>query len=147
MAPIVASVEISRAPEDVFAYVTDPSHLPEWQESVVDVERLNAPVGVGTRVAMTRQAGPRKMTMTSEITELEPPHRWAVRGVDGPVRGNVTGRVEPLDEGARSRVTIELDLHGHGVGRLLLPLFVERMARQEMPRNVQHLKERLEQTE
>jgi uncharacterized protein YndB with AHSA1/START domain len=30
MAPIVNSVEISRPPEDVFAYVTDPTHLPEW---------------------------------------------------------------------------------------------------------------------
>ena len=31
MAPIVESIEISRSPEDVFSYVTDPSHLPEWQ--------------------------------------------------------------------------------------------------------------------
>ncbi len=37
MTTIVESVEISRTPADVFAYVTDPSHLPEWQESVVDV--------------------------------------------------------------------------------------------------------------
>ena len=144
MAPIVASVEISRAPEDVFAYVTDPSHLPEWQQSVIDVQRLDAPVSVGTRVAITRQAGPRKMTTTSEITELVAPHRWAVRGVDGPVRGNVTGRVEPLDDGARSRVTIDLDLDGHGIGKLLVPLVVQRQAQKEMPQNVQTLKQRLE---
>ena len=37
MTTIVESVEISRTPADVFAYVTDPSHLPEWQASVVDV--------------------------------------------------------------------------------------------------------------
>ena len=29
MAAIVESIEISRRPEDVFSYVTDPSHLPE----------------------------------------------------------------------------------------------------------------------
>ena len=144
MAPIVASTEIARSPDDVFAYVTDPSHLPEWQESVVKAERVSTPDELGTRVAITRQVGPRKMTMTSEITEVEPPRRWTVRGVDGPVRGSVTGRVEPLDDGARSRVTIDLDLHGHGIGKLLVPLFVERMARHELPRNVQHLKERLE---
>jgi len=40
MAPIVESIEISRSPEDVFPYVTDPSHLPEWQESVVSVVTL-----------------------------------------------------------------------------------------------------------
>ena len=41
MGPIVASVEISRRPEDVFAYITNPSHLPEWQESVVRVNTNN----------------------------------------------------------------------------------------------------------
>ena len=35
MAPIVHSVEIDRRPEDVFAYVTDPSHFTEWQDAVV----------------------------------------------------------------------------------------------------------------
>ena len=50
MAPIVASVEISRSPEDVFAYITDPSHLPEWQESVVRVKTDDSPpTGGGSR--------------------------------------------------------------------------------------------------
>jgi uncharacterized protein YndB with AHSA1/START domain len=37
MAPIVNSIEISRRPEDVFTYLTNPSHLPDWQESAVSV--------------------------------------------------------------------------------------------------------------
>jgi hypothetical protein len=44
MAAIVESIEISRRPEDVFAYVTDPSRLPEWQESVVSVRREDVPL-------------------------------------------------------------------------------------------------------
>jgi uncharacterized protein YndB with AHSA1/START domain len=144
MTTIVSSAEISRTPEDVFAYVTDPSHLPEWQASVVSVEHDDAPVHVGKKAVVTRQAGPRKMASTAEVTELEPPRTWSIRGVDGPVRGNVKGRIEPLDEGARSRVTIELDLRGHGIGKLLLPLVVSRQAKREMPQNMQRLKERLE---
>jgi uncharacterized protein YndB with AHSA1/START domain len=140
---ITASVEISRTPEDVFAYVTDPSHLPEWQASVVSVQR-RPPVHVGTKAVVTRQAGPRKMASTAEVAELEPPRRWSVRGVDGPVRGNVEGRIEPVDDGARSRVTIELDLEGHGFGKLLLPLVVNRQAKREMPENMLRLKELLE---
>jgi hypothetical protein len=84
------------------------------------------------------------MTMTSEIAELDPPRSWAIRGVDGPVRGNAKGRVEPVDGGDRSRVTIELELHGHGIGKLLVPLFVKRQAEREFPANMQRLKERLE---
>ena len=35
MAPIVSSIEVDRPPEEVFAYVIDPSRLAEWQESLV----------------------------------------------------------------------------------------------------------------
>jgi uncharacterized protein YndB with AHSA1/START domain len=145
MAPIVARVEISRRPEDVFAYVTDPSRLAEWQESVVAVQSdEDAPVRVGSRAVVTRRAGRREMKMTSEISGHDPPRSWAVRGVDGPVRGNVHGSIDALDDGARSRVTIELDLEGHGIGKLLVPLVVRRQAQKELPQNMQRLKERLE---
>jgi len=145
MAPIVASVEISRRPEDVFAYITDPSHLPEWQESVVRVKTDDsAPTAGGSRAAITRRVGPREMDMTAEITDLDPPRSWRVRGIDGPVRGNVRGTIEPLDDGARSRVTLELNFEGHGIGKLLVPLVVRRQAQRELPKNVQKLKERLE---
>jgi uncharacterized protein YndB with AHSA1/START domain len=145
MAPIVESIEISRRPEDVFSYVTDPSRLPEWQESVVSVRREgDAPLGEGSRAVVTRRVGRRERAMTAELTELNPPSSWAVRGIDGPVRGMVTGTIEPLGEGERSRVTIALDFEGHGIGKLLVPLVVRRQARTEMPRNQQKLKERLE---
>ena len=58
MTTIVESVEISRAPADVFAYVTDPSHLPEWQASVIDIQQDDGPVQVGKRAVVTRKAGP-----------------------------------------------------------------------------------------
>ena len=145
MAAIVNSVEISRRPEDVFSYVTDPSRLPEWQESVVSVRReSDAPLAVGSRVVVTRRVGRRELAMTAELAELNPPSSWAVRGTDGPVRGMVRGTIEPLGDGERSRVTIALDFEAHGIGKLLVPLVVRRQARTEMPRNQQRLKERLE---
>ena len=144
MAPIVESVEIARRPEDVFAYVTDPSHLPEWQESVVSARREgDGPIAAGSRVVVKRQVRRRDRTMTMEMSELNPPRSWAVRGVDGPVRGTAKGTIEPLEGGERSRVTITLDFEGHGLGKLLVPLVVRRQATAEMPKN-QNLKERLE---
>jgi uncharacterized protein YndB with AHSA1/START domain len=144
MPPIVASVEIARTPEDVFAYVTDPSHLPLWQESVVRVDSDDVPTHLGTRVVVVRRVGRREMESAAEVDEFQPPTRWGVRGVDGPVRGDVTGTIEPLDNGTRSRVTLNLQLRGHGIGKLLLPVFVQRQAKKEMPLNAQRLKERLE---
>ena len=145
MAPIVESIEISRRPEDVFSYATDPSRLPEWQESVVSVRpEGGARPAVGSRYVITRRIGRREVPMTMELTELTPPSSWAIRGVDGPVRGIVKGTIEPLGDGDRSRLTIALDFEGHGAGKLLVPLVVRRQARAEMPRNEQNLKERLE---
>jgi uncharacterized protein YndB with AHSA1/START domain len=146
MTSIVASTEISRNPDDVFAYVTDPTRLPEWQESVIKAESSQTPARVGTRARVTRRLGRRELTQSAELAELAPPTRWVVRGLDGPVRGNVTGRIEPLEDGTRSHVTIELELEGHGIGKLLLPLFVQRKAQAEMPRNLRRLKEQLEGT-
>jgi uncharacterized protein YndB with AHSA1/START domain len=139
----MSSVEISRRPEDVFAYVTDPSHLPDWQESVVSV-RGEAPYTVGSTVVVTRRVGRMEREVTSKLGELTPPSAWAVRGIDGPIRGDVKGTVEPLGDGERSKVTIALDLEGHGIGKLLLPLVVRRQVEAEMPRNMQKLKEQLE---
>jgi uncharacterized protein YndB with AHSA1/START domain len=145
MAPIVESVEIARRPEDVFAYVTDASHLPEWQESVVRARREgDGPMAGGSKVVVTRHVGPRDMNMTMEFSEFNPPTSWTVRGVDGPVRGTAKGRIEPIEGGQRSRVTIQLDFEGHGLGKVLVPLVVRRQAAGEMPKNMQNLKQRLE---
>ena len=73
MALITQSIEIDRRPEDVFTYVTDPSHVPEWQESAVSVRQQGTgPVVDGTRVVITRRVGRRDMAMTVELTDLNP---------------------------------------------------------------------------
>ena len=144
MAPIVSSIEIARAPAD-FDYVTDPSHLAEWRDSVIAsrTEGDSHPVA-GSRAVTTRRVGRGERTMIAEITKHDPPTSWDVRGIDGPVRGIVTGTVKPLDDGRRSRVTIELDFEGRGLGKLLVPLVVRRQAAKEMPSNLNNLKARLE---
>ncbi len=134
-----------RRPEDAFAYATDPSRFTEWQESLVSAQlEGDGPVGVGSRVRQTRRVGRGERTMTTELTEHEAPRSWGFRGVDGPVRVAGKGTIDPLDDGARSRLTMELDFDGHGIGKLLVPLFVRRQAAKEAPAFQQALKERLE---
>jgi uncharacterized protein YndB with AHSA1/START domain len=117
MSAIVESIEIARRPEDVFSYVTDPSHLSEWQESVVSVKRdEQVPDSVHWRGEITRQVGPRRIPMRVELIAKNPPNSWAVRGINGPVRGMVAGAIEGVDEGERSRVTLTLDFKASGSG-------------------------------
>jgi uncharacterized protein YndB with AHSA1/START domain len=145
MAPIVSSIEISRPPQEVFAYVTHPSRMAEWQESLISSRpEGGGPPAVGSKAIMTRRVGRRKRTMTMQLTNFSPPRSWGARGIDGPIRAIVNGTVEPLEDEAGSRVTIELDFEGHGLGKLLVPLVVRRQAQRELPRNLRSLREQLE---
>ncbi|MGH3109906.1 MAG: SRPBCC family protein [Gaiellaceae bacterium] len=145
MAPIVHSVEIDRGPDDVFAYVTDPSRFTEWQDAVVSA-RLHddGPPRVGSKLAMTRRIGRREQSMTSELTEYDPPRSYAFRVLDGPVRAMGKGAFDALDGGERTRFTFELDFEGHGIGKLLVPLVVRRQAKKELEESHDNLKRRLE---
>lgn len=145
MSAISKSIEIDRRPEDVFDYVTDPTHLPEWQDSALSAVPMGElPVHVGSKVVVTRQIGKRRIPTTMQVMELDPPRSWHMHGLDGPVRPDVRGRIEPLDGGTRSRVTLAVDFEGHGVGRALVPLVVKPMVRKEMPRGEEKLKHLLE---
>lgn len=82
--------------------------------------------------------------MITEITEYHPPRRWADRGISAPIRAIVAVTVKILADSSRSRVMIEVDFTGHGIGKLLVPLIVRRQAASEMPENMKRLKQRLE---
>ena len=145
MAPINASTEIGRPPDEVFAYVTDPTHFADWQQGVVSGSLDgDTPHRVGDKCLTTRRIGGGERTSTSVITHIDQPRTWGVRGIDGPIRATVGVTVTPINDGSASRVTIELDFAGHGIGKLLVPLLVRPGARKEMPENMKRLKERLE---
>ena len=147
MAPIVHSVEIDRRPDEVFAYVTDPSRFTEWQAEVVSAHAEGSgPLQQGSRLVMTRRMGKREQTMTAEYTEYDSPRSYAFRVLDGPVRALGKGRFEPLGEGDRTRFTLELDFEGHGIGKLLVPLVIRRQAPKELAQSHEDLKRTLERS-
>jgi Polyketide cyclase / dehydrase and lipid transport len=102
-------------------------------------------LGIGSTAVVIRRVGPRELARTEEITELDPPRTWAVRGAGGPLTAIARGTIEPLGHGERSRVTLALDFDGHGLGKLLVPL-VRRQARKQLPKNEQQLKQILERS-
>ena len=144
MAPVVASIEVDRPAEEVFSFATDPSRFHEWQKGVI-AGHLDEPdePSIGSRCVTTRRIGFADRLVTSEITTLDPPRAWGVKGVDGPIRATVDVVVEPVAD-SRSRLTITIGFEGHGVGRILLPLVVAAEARKEMPQNLAKLRRQLE---
>ncbi|MEU4220516.1 SRPBCC family protein [Actinoplanes sp. NPDC026623] len=142
MSLISVSTDVDRSAEDVFAYATDPTLFHEWQQGVVDGRMEGAPK-VGARCMTTLRIGGADRASSSEVAHFDPPRTWGVRGLDGPIRAVVDVTVEPV-AADRSRLTINVDFEGHGVGKLLVPLLVRPQARKEMPNNLAALKQRLE---
>lgn len=102
MAPIITTTEIDRAPDGVFAYVTDPTRFAEWQRNVVDCHMdAQGPHGIGARCVTTRRIGFAERSVTAELTQIDPPRTWSVRGIDGPIRAIVNVTVDPIEEGQR----------------------------------------------
>jgi uncharacterized protein YndB with AHSA1/START domain len=126
MAPITVSVDVARPADEAFAYVTDPRHMPEWQQGCRSGELDGPTTHVGSHCTTVRRIG------------------GGDRGIDGPIRALVVVTVEPLGDGSQSRVQIAIDFTGHGIGKLLVPLFVRRQAAKEMRGNISRLRQRLE---
>jgi uncharacterized protein YndB with AHSA1/START domain len=141
---ITNSIEIERRPEDVFTYLDQLERHGEWQSQIVSTTvETDGPVGVGTRVREIRKIGGREQDASYEVTEHDPPRRTAFRGVAGPVRPVGTVTVEPLGDGDRTRVTIDFDLVGQGIGKLIAP-FARRQARKSIIDSGEQLKARLD---
>ena len=143
MAAVKDAIDIARRPDEVFAYLDDLSRHGEWETSVASVHVDGEPTAVGTKATETRRLAGLKYRVTYVITSRTPPRGFEFEGVGSPLQPVGRRTIEPLDEGSRSRVTIEMDFRGHGVGKLLVPL-ARRWARMHVPHSQQRLKERLE---
>jgi uncharacterized protein YndB with AHSA1/START domain len=150
MPPIVTTAEIDRPADRVFACATDPSLFPQWQKGVTGGHMEGTADGtqvpaVGTKCVTTRRIGGASRPAISELTHIDPPKTWGVKGTDGAIRATVDVLVEPVT-GSRSRLTISVDFTSHGIGKLLVPLMVRREAHKEMPENIAALKRLIEES-
>lgn len=144
MAKIVHSVEIARAQADVFAYLDQLERHGEWQSTIVSSKtETDGPTGVGTRATDVRKMPGGRQSVTYEITEHDPPRRVSFRGVNGPVRPVGTVTVDSIGAN-RSKVTLELDLQGHGLLGFFVAPIAASQSRRIVTQDHQRLKERLE---
>ena len=101
---IEQEIRIARPPAEVFAVLTDPERLAEWQKGTVDVSRAGSgPLTAGERLHEVHAAMGRRMESTFEVTEHEPPRVFALRAVEGPVPLDGRWELSPEDGGTRVR--------------------------------------------
>jgi len=129
MIHIEERIIINRPIEDVFAYVSDFRTASQWQSGVVDVQLTpEGSVGVGTRATFVRVFLGRRLEMTVEIVEYEPPTKQVFKTISGPMMpGTVSRRFEPAAEGTTLSQVIEGQTGG--VFALAEPLVAQSLSR------------------
>ena len=133
-------IDVDRAPEDVFAVLTDVGRLPEWQSSALSAEAEGS-LGVGMRIRERRRFMGREFQVVNEVTEYEPPHRFEVRSVEGPLPLAVSHVLEPSGGGTHLEVVGEAK--PKGMLRFAAGA-AAKAAEQEFRRDFERLKELLE---
>jgi len=110
------TVEIARAPEDVFAFVIDPAKLSVWQDAEEVQQLTDGPVRAGTRFREVHKLMGRRRVELTEVVECEPGRVFHIRVVEGPP---VDGRweFEPT-AGGGTRVTLTPLAHFSGRMRI-----------------------------
>lgn len=137
------SIEINRSAEDVFAYLDHVDRHNEWQSQLVSTTvETDGPTRVGTRVVERRIIPGGARDFPYEITEHCPPRKASFRGTAGLVRPVGTYTVAPIGQSS-SRMTTELDLEGHGIGKLFA-ILARRQAAKQVPVDQEKFKELLE---
>jgi len=136
------SVVVQRPIDEVFAYFTDPTTLPEWQASALEAQlEGEGPMRAGSRAVETRKFLGRRMESTMEVLEYEPPRRFTIKASSGPVPFQVTSDLSEKEGGTLVRSVVEGE--PGGFFRLAEPLVVRAVER-ELRNNLATLKDVLE---
>jgi uncharacterized protein YndB with AHSA1/START domain len=135
------TVVIDRPIEEVFAYVTDQTNTPNWQASLVDVQRTTpGPIGVGTKHTFVRNFMGRRMEADNEYVAFEPDRLVTFRTTSGPPLV-ASYLFEAVPDG--TRLTSRVELQGAGLFGLLEPV-IGASLRREMKAALPALKALLE---
>jgi uncharacterized protein YndB with AHSA1/START domain len=136
------SVVVGRPIEEVFAYLTDPSKVPEWQSSALEARlETEGPMRAGSRAVETRKFLGRKLESKMDVLEYEPPKLFTIKVASGPVPFQVTNTLS--ETGAGTRVDAVIEGEPGGFFRLAEPLVV-RAVQRELRGNLETLKDVLE---
>jgi uncharacterized protein YndB with AHSA1/START domain len=142
---ITGEVDIAREPQQVFGYIADATHLPEWQPDVRHAAfDQPAAVGVGTRGQEVRHVMGADRPITWEVTDYDLARRYGVRGIDGTVRAHVTMDLTPTTDGTGTHLEYGIGFEGHGIGKLIAPL-ARTGARKDLEATLERLRRRLEE--
>ena len=135
------TIRIERPVEDVFSYLSDLEHIPEWNWAIAETRKVTpGPITVGSVYRQTRTV-PQQAIETLEITQFDPSERIEVRGVLAQMPALVS--YELNESGSGTELINTVNLEPEGAFRLVAPVFNRRIKR-AVGNNLIDLKTQLE---
>lgn len=136
------TVAIARPRDDVFAYLADLEHTPEWNWAISETRKVTpGPVEVGTIYHQTRTV-PRPASETLTVTAFEANELLEIEGTLADLPVHLTYELRD-DDGSTSLVNT-VEIAATGASRLLAAAASKRIA-SAVGENLAALKARLEQ--
>lgn len=137
-------IEIAAHPDVVWGVLTDPSYLPKLYPDALSTQ-IDPPGRsfVGQRYTTVGRVGRRRVTILSEVVELEPGKRLVTNSRQGSIfksfRQVVT--MAPAGKGTKVRMTFDYEYTIGIVGKVLNAVLIERLVRDNMRAYSRHLRE------
>ena len=106
------TITIGRPPDVVYRFFTDHANDKIWRPNVIEIEPVSG-APVGTRIhQVIKGPGGRGLGADIEITENDPPARYAFQVVAGPVRPRGDFRFAPAANGTEVSFSLAAELGG-----------------------------------
>jgi len=126
MAHAEFQITINRSVQDVFNFLLDGDHNPQWRPVCIYIQRLtNQPDAVGTIFKQISQSPAGRIDCDYEITECEPNQSIQFQVIAGPARP--TGTYKFVSAGNVTTVIFALNLETKGLQKLVDRIIQKRM--------------------
>lgn len=140
MASFAHSVEISRAPADVFPWLLEEDKVPRWTGHLQRYEQHGA-LGTGARVRQVLEVSGRTIDVELEVTAYQPPSgaqtRFSTNGIE------VVSSYALEAAGAGTRLTHTIEAKPSGLtARMLVPVLQPRLE-EKLTQDLERLRETL----
>jgi Polyketide cyclase / dehydrase and lipid transport len=113
---VTATIDIDATPAAVASVQFDPDRDPEWIGGVNRIERVTqGPIARGSRVRRIGGFLGRPIVWLMDVVEFEPDRLVAMHALESPFPMDVDYRLEPIDDGRRTRASIRIRGEGRGM--------------------------------
>lgn len=139
-----ASVHIDRPIADVFAVLTDVSHMPSWVNGVKSARLVSEAMDEGAKYVLEYSSGWRANELEVEVTEFRPPEVFASTTVRGPFA--FEGTFTLVEEAGGTRLTNFIEAGPDSVASRVASLLLGWLLRGTMSRRLLSELETLQRT-